>query len=117
MLKTTPTYVARITNHSQVRGDLDECGFSTSKLWNVGRYYIQGRWDKDGEIPDEGELKSELKDHERYSDALFCRLVTTVSNALTVIFRQINAEVDAVWRYGIAQTAGVDVSRPCQTAR
>ena len=34
--------------------------------------------------------------------ALFCRLVTTVSDALTVIFRQ---------------TACLDVSRPCQTAR
>jgi putative transposase len=68
MLETTRTYVARITNHSQVRDDLDQCGFSASKLWNVGRYYIQGRWDEDGEIPDEAELKSELKAHERYSD-------------------------------------------------
>ncbi|MDR5673926.1 SIR2 family protein [Halalkaliarchaeum sp. AArc-GB] len=49
-------------------------------------------------------------------NALFCRLVTTVSNALTVIFRQINPEIDAVWRYGIAQTACLDVSRSCQTA-
>ncbi|MCD2200704.1 transposase [Halobacterium sp. KA-4] len=68
MLETTRTYVARITNHQQVRDDLDQCGFSASKLWNVGRYYIQQRWDEDGEIPDEAELKSELKDHERYSD-------------------------------------------------
>ena len=68
MLETNRTYVAKITNHSQVRGDLDQCGFSASKLWNVGRYYIQGRWDEDGEIPDEAELKSGLKDHERYSD-------------------------------------------------
>ncbi len=68
MLETTRTYVARITNHSQVRDDLDQCGFAASKLWNVGRYYIQQRWDDDGEIPDEAELKSELKDHERYSD-------------------------------------------------
>ena len=50
------------------------------------------------------------------SDALFCRLVTTVLDALTVIFRQINPEMDAVWRYGIAQTACLDVSRSCQTA-
>jgi len=49
--------------------------------------------------------------------ALFCRRVTTVSDALTAIFRQINRVLDAVWRYGIAQTACVDVSRPCQTAR
>ena len=68
MLETTRTYVARITNHSQVRDDLDQCGFSASKLWNVGRYYIQQQWDDDGEIPDEAELKSELKNHERYSD-------------------------------------------------
>ena len=68
MLETTRTYVARITNHEQVRDDLDKCGFAASKLWNVGRYYIQERWDKDGKIPDEAELKSELKDHERYSD-------------------------------------------------
>ncbi len=31
--------------------------------------------------------------------------MTTVSDALTIIFRQINREMDAVWRYGIAQTA------------
>ncbi|THE66202.1 ferritin-like domain-containing protein, partial [Salinadaptatus halalkaliphilus] len=31
--------------------------------------------------------------------ALFCRRMTTVSDALTVIFRQINWEMDAVWRY------------------
>ena len=68
MLETTRTYVARITNHSQVRDDLDQCGFSASRLWNVGRYYIQQQWDDDGEIPDEAELKSELKNHERYSD-------------------------------------------------
>ncbi len=68
MLETTRTYVAKITNHSQVRDDLDQCGFAASKLWNVGRYYIQQRWDEDGEIPDEAEMKSELKDHERYSD-------------------------------------------------
>ena len=41
MLETTRTYVAKITNHGQVRDDLDQCGFSVSKLWNVGRYYIQ----------------------------------------------------------------------------
>ena len=43
MLETTRTYVAKITNHQQVRDDLDTCGFAASKLWNVGRYYIQGR--------------------------------------------------------------------------
>ena len=68
MLETTRTHVAKITNHRQVRGDLDQCGFSASKLWNVGRYYTQQQWDEGGEIPDEAELKAELKDHERYSD-------------------------------------------------
>ncbi|ERG96243.1 MAG: hypothetical protein J07HQW2_02718 [Haloquadratum walsbyi J07HQW2] len=68
MLDTTCTYVAKITNHQQVRDDLDACGFSASKLWNVGRYYIQEQWDETGEIPEEDELKSTLKNHERYTD-------------------------------------------------
>ncbi|EMA58707.1 RNA-guided endonuclease InsQ/TnpB family protein [Halorubrum lipolyticum] len=68
MLETTRTYRAKIVNHQQVSDELDQCGFSASKLWNVARYYSQGRWDEDGEIPDDGELKSELKEHERYSD-------------------------------------------------
>ena len=68
MLETTRSYVARITNHRQVRDELDQCGLSASKLWNVGRHYIKQRWDEDSEIPNEAELKSELKDHERYSD-------------------------------------------------
>ena len=68
MLETTRTYVGKITNHSQVKDDLDRCGHSASRLWNVGRQYIQKRWDEDGEIPEEAELKSELKDHERYKD-------------------------------------------------
>ncbi len=49
--------------------------------------------------------------------ALFCRRVTTVSDAVTAFFRQINRELDAVWRYGITQTASVDVSKTCQKAR
>jgi len=56
MLETTRTYRAKIVNHQQVQDDLDNCGFSASKLWNVARYYTQGRWDDDGEIPDDGEL-------------------------------------------------------------
>jgi len=43
VLETTRTYVAKITNHRQVRDDFDQCGFLASKLWNVGRYYIQQR--------------------------------------------------------------------------
>ena len=53
----------------------------------------------------------------RLQVALFCRRVTAISDALTERFRQANRELDAVWRYGIAQTACLDVSRPCQTAR
>jgi len=31
-------------------------------------YYTQEQWDETGEIPDDGELKAELKGHERYTD-------------------------------------------------
>ena len=49
--------------------------------------------------------------------ALFCRRLTAASNDVIGGFRQANREMDAVWRYGTAQTASVDVSKPCQTAR
>ena len=65
---TTRTYEAKITNYSQVRDDLDRLGWSASKLWNVTRYYVEERREKDGKTPDENELKRELKDHERYAD-------------------------------------------------
>jgi len=68
VLETTRTYIGKITNHSRVKDDLDKCGHSASRLWNVGRSYVQERWDEEGEIPDEAELKSELKGHERYKD-------------------------------------------------
>jgi hypothetical protein len=72
MLETTHAYRAKIVNHQQVSDDLNQCGFSVSKLCNVARYDTQGQWDEDGEISDDGELKSELKKHERdrYSDLL-----------------------------------------------
>ena len=47
---------------------LNQCGFSASKLWNVGRYYIDQQWDGTGKIPNESHLKRELKNHERYTD-------------------------------------------------
>jgi hypothetical protein len=47
----------RIGNHSQIRDDFNHCGFSASKLWNVGRYHIQQQWDEDNEIPDEAKSK------------------------------------------------------------
>ncbi len=68
MLETTRTYRAKIVNHSQLSDDLDQYGVSASKLWNVARYYTQDRWDEDGEVPDDGELKSEFTEHERDSD-------------------------------------------------
>jgi len=68
MSRTTRTFEATITNQQQVRDDLDQLGWAASKLWNVGRYYAQEQWDETGEIPDDGELKAELKSHERYTD-------------------------------------------------
>jgi putative transposase len=66
--RTVRTFEATIPNQQQVRDDLDELGWAASKLWNVGRYYAQGVWDDMGEIPDDGDLKRELKGHERYTD-------------------------------------------------
>ncbi|MFQ3293783.1 MAG: putative transposase [Halobacteriales archaeon] len=68
MGRTIRTFEATITNQHQVRDDLDQLGWAASKLWNVGRYYAQEQWDETGEIPDDGELKAELKSHERYTD-------------------------------------------------
>lgn len=67
-METTRTYRAKIVNHSQVSDALDRCGWSASKLWNVGRRYIEDKWDETGEIPGDSELKKELKSHERYKD-------------------------------------------------
>ena len=46
MLETTRTYRAKIVNHSQVSDDLDDCGHSASKLWNVARYHSQQEWER-----------------------------------------------------------------------
>jgi len=67
-MDTVRTYRAKILNHNQVKNDLDRCGFSASKLWNVGRHYIERVWEETGEIPKGYELKTELKYHERYKD-------------------------------------------------
>ncbi|WP_423998271.1 RNA-guided endonuclease InsQ/TnpB family protein [Halorubrum trapanicum] len=64
----TRTVKATITNHSQVRDDLDSHGFAASKLWNVGRWTIGRVWDAIGHIPDADELTSYLKSHDRYGD-------------------------------------------------
>ena len=43
--------------------------------------------------------------------ASFCRWLTGASDALTGRFRQANREMDAICRYGIAQTTCLDVSK------
>jgi len=67
-MRTVRTFEVSITNQRQLRDDLDQLGHAASKLWNVGRYYAQEQWDETGEIPGDGKLKSELKDHERSTD-------------------------------------------------
>ena len=66
MQTTRRTHICRITNHTQVADALDRHGWSASKLWNVANYYAQQQWDEAGEIPDESELKRELKTHPKY---------------------------------------------------
>jgi len=68
LMETTRTYRAKILNYGEVKDDLDQCGFSASKLWNVGRYYIEQEWKDTGKIPNGYTLKTELKNHERYTD-------------------------------------------------
>ena len=67
MPTTRRTHVCRITNHAQVAGALDKHGWSASKLWNVANHYARRQWDETGEIPDENELKHELKTHPKYN--------------------------------------------------
>ncbi len=67
-MEITRTYRAKILNHNEVEYDLNQCGFSASKLWNVGRYYIKQEWGDTGGIPNGYDLKTELKVHERYAD-------------------------------------------------
>jgi len=67
MLEVHRTHRARIRNHSQIADSLDHHGWSASKLWNVAKYYSHQQWEETGGIPDHGELKSELKTHNKYS--------------------------------------------------
>ncbi|WP_049934510.1 RNA-guided endonuclease InsQ/TnpB family protein [Haloplanus natans] len=60
------TYRAKILNHQQVEDSLDRHGWSVSKLWNVANYHSRQVWDETGEIPDDSDLKSELKTHNKY---------------------------------------------------
>ena len=66
MLEVYRTHRARIRNHSQVSESLDRHGWSASKLWNVANYYSRQQWDETGEIPNQEELKRELKTHDKY---------------------------------------------------
>jgi len=58
----TRTDVGSIQNHRQVCGGLDSLGDSASRIWNVARWTADCVWGKIGEIPDEGVLKSYMKD-------------------------------------------------------
>jgi len=60
------TYRAKILNHQQVEEMLDRHGWSASKLWNVANYHSRQVWEDTGEIPDDSDLKSELKTHPKY---------------------------------------------------
>ena len=62
------TIVASIRNQRQVQPDLDPLGFAVSKLWNVARWTCDRIWNETGLIPEDGDLKSYLKSHERYAD-------------------------------------------------
>jgi len=45
---------------------LDRHGWSASKLWNVANYHSRQVWEDTGEIPDDSDLKRELKTHPKY---------------------------------------------------
>ncbi|WP_254534880.1 RNA-guided endonuclease InsQ/TnpB family protein [Halomarina litorea] len=60
------THRANILNHSQVEEPLNRHGWSASKLWNVANYHSRQVWDNTGEIPDDSDLKRELKTHPKY---------------------------------------------------
>ena len=60
-IEVTRTYVGSIQNHRQVCDGLDSLGDAASKIWNVARWTADRVWDAIGEIPDEGPLKSYMK--------------------------------------------------------
>ncbi|WP_138004964.1 RNA-guided endonuclease InsQ/TnpB family protein [Halalkalirubrum salinum] len=60
------TYRATILNHCEVDESLDWHGWSASKLWNVANYHSRQIWENTGGIPDDSDLKSELKTHNKY---------------------------------------------------
>ncbi|MDR9381236.1 MAG: transposase, partial [Natronomonas sp.] len=66
MLEVHRTHQAKILNHGQVEEPLDRHGWSSSKLWNVANYHSRQEWEETGEIPGHGDLKDELKTHNKY---------------------------------------------------
>ena len=66
MLEVHRTHRAKILNHAQVEEPLDRHGWSASKLWNVANYHSREAWEETGGIPDHGDLKDELKGHNKY---------------------------------------------------
>jgi hypothetical protein len=123
------TFIKRLYKGAPLEDVADDVGMSQStgsrwaRLWNKGGLGLLTPSFGGGRPPKLDEEQRErlldlLEEGEPWKKhALFCRRVTAISDALTEGFRQANRELDAVWRYGIAQTACLDVSRPCQTAR
>ena len=68
-LSTTRTITASLTNDREgvVRG-LDSLSRSGSKIWNVARWTSSRIWDHTGKIPDEGPLKSYMKNQACWKD-------------------------------------------------
>ncbi len=68
-LVTTRTITAALTNDREgVVRDLDSLARSGSKIWNVARWTAGRIWDHTGEIPDEGPLKSYMKNQQCWKD-------------------------------------------------
>ncbi|QSG11621.1 Transposable element [Halapricum desulfuricans] len=67
-VEVTRTYVGSIQNQRQVCDGLDSLGDSASKIWNVARWTADRIWDATGDIPDEGVLKSYMKNQSCWKD-------------------------------------------------
>ena len=68
-LVTTRTITAALTNGREgVVCDLNSLTRSGSKIWNVARWTISRIWDHTGKIPDEGPLKSYMKNQACWKD-------------------------------------------------
>ena len=67
-IEVTRTYVGSIQNNRQVCDGLDSLGDSASKIWNVARWTVDRIWNQTGEIPDEGSIKSYMKNQSCWKD-------------------------------------------------